>query len=161
MQKKGNNKKEQKQKLIDLAKLPENYHFFNDPILAIKYYIKDLLYYSNAEHEIQLILGSKLDLSFDYIKTLIDEVYEELELRSKKIRVLESDKNKFADLIQIGLKKTLEAEDYRSYFRGVELFGLLCGFTRGQIKETKETVQEVIPSALLDKIKEEPKLPGE
>lgn len=148
-------------RIIDINKIPENYQFISDPVLAVKYWIRELIQLSFAKHEIQLLVGRKLDLSIDLVEEFYNEVNEEIQLYYKKERVLESDKNKFADLLQVGLKETLARGDFKNYFRGVELFALLCGFKQNSINQAKELTGQLLSPELIDAIKKEPKLPGD
>lgn len=148
-------------RIIDINKIPENYQFISDPVLAVKYWIRELIQLSFAKHEIQLLVARKLDLSIDLVEEFYNEVNEEIQLYYKKERVLESDKNKFADLLQTGLKRSLEKGDLKNYFRGVELFALLCGFKQNSINQAKELTGQLLSPELIEAIKKEPKLPGD
>lgn len=148
-------------RVIDINKIPENYQFISDTVLAVKYWIRELIQLSFAKHEIQLLVGRKLDLSIDLVEEFYNEVNEEIQLYYKKERVLEADKNKFADLLQTGLQKSLAQGDLKNYFRGVELFALLCGFKQNSINQAKELTGTLLSPELIDSIKKEPKLPGD
>jgi hypothetical protein len=153
-----------KKKEIDVSKLPDNLQTVQDVGLALKYWIKDLYYKHFKEHDIELMICSRLGISQATFQQYYKVTVEEIELRRKRtyrLKVLETDKQKLEEFIETGLKEALQKQDMKAYFNGLSLLATLMGVSKQVSLEMKDNTKKGIKEDVLEQMNQIPNLEDE
>jgi hypothetical protein len=153
-----------KKKEIDVSKLPDNLQSVEDTGLALKYWIKDLYYKHFKEHDIELIICSRLGIPQSTFQQYYKTTVEEIQLRRKRtyrLKVLETDKEKLEEYIETGLKEALQKQDMKAYFNGLTLLATLMGVSKQVSLEVRDNTKKGIKDEVLDQMNQTPNLEDE
>ena len=145
--------------IIDVSLIPEKYRYIQDPKKALVYWIKELCFQHLRDDEIILLVGNTLKtIKEDDLSLILDEVREQIELKrsQKKLKILESDKEKLEEYLEEGLKLALKKQDPKAYFAGVQILGNLYGVATLRVTTTQK--EEGLTSSTLNVMNKEPDL---